>query len=158
MTAPIEWLLIGGPAHGQWRLASSKPYAVSSGRADYAVQGLHWNGRDYGAATVRATVAIPRPFLYYPSRVLLPGWRVTITAYVEAGISAGAANPATGSVLPGCIVGAYRKVAVACRWCYGRPMDDMDVCSRSACIANVAAIQFLDVATGEDANWEGDRP
>lgn len=156
MTAPIEWLLIGGPAHGQWRLASSKPYAVRRpGPADYATT---YTG-DEGNWEVRVAVATPpRPILYYPSRVLLPGWRVTITAYVEAGISAGAANPATGSILPGCVVGVPRDVEVACRWCYGRPMDDMDVCSRSACIANVAAIQFLDVATGEDANWKGDRP
>ena len=156
MTAPIEWLLIGGPEHGRWRLASNRPYAVRrSGPQDYATT---YTG-DEGRWDVRVAVATPpRPFLYYPTRVMLPGWRVMLTAYVLAGISAGAENPDTGSILPGCVVGVHRDVEVACRWCYGRPMPEMDVCSRVECITAVAAVESLNGATGEDANWEGDRP
>jgi hypothetical protein len=48
---------------------------------------------------------------------------------------------------------------LACRWCYGRPMQDLMVCSRVACILNVAWLQSLEVATAEDARgWHGDRP
>jgi hypothetical protein len=156
MSPPIEWLLIGGPEHGRWRLASDKPYAVRvPGPTDYATT---YTG-DEDKWEVRVAVATPpRPILYYPERVELPGWNVLITAYVEVGIAAGQARPAAGSVMPGCVLGIPREVEDVCRWCYGRPMDDMDVCSRTSCISNMASVQFLDVATGEDANWEGDRP
>jgi len=148
----IEWLMIGGPQHGRWRLASSKPYAVRApGPADYAV--THTGDND--AWEVRVAVATPpRPILYYPERVALPGWHVLLVAYVEAGISAGARNPETGSTLPGCVVGVRREQEVACRWCYGRPMPGMDVCSRTACITAVADVVSLDVLTADDAqDW-----
>jgi hypothetical protein len=157
----IEWLLIGGPEHGRWRLASAKPYAVfkTHEMIDYAVTGMHWNGKDYGDATVRVSVATPpRPVLYYPERIELPGWRVRLTAYVEAGISAGAHAPAVGSVLPGSTAGVPREVELVCRWCYGRPMDGMDVCSQVTCITNMVSVAALDGLTADDADWPGDRP
>jgi hypothetical protein len=154
----IEWLMIGGPQHGRWRLASSKPYAVRApGRrdTDYAVQNVRFDGRDISEAIVRVTVATPpRPILYYPERVKLDGWRVLLMAYVEAGISAGARKPEPGSILPGSVVGAPRDLEVACRWCYGRPMPDMDVCSRVSCITAVSYVASLDVLTADDAaDW-----
>jgi hypothetical protein len=46
----------------------------------------------------------------------------------------------------------------ACRWCYGRPMDGLDVCSRVSCIQNVAWLQAADIAVASDAGgWHGDR-
>jgi hypothetical protein len=153
----IEWLMIGGPQHGRWRLASSKPYAVPRpGPADYAV--THTGDND--AWEVRVAVAtLPRPILYYPERVALPGWRVHLWAYVEVGIAAGARNPETGSTLPGCVVGVRREQEVACRWCYGRPMGGMDVCSRTGCISNVWAIEALNRLTADDAaGWSPDQP
>jgi hypothetical protein len=48
---------------------------------------------------------------------------------------------------------------VACRWCYGRPMQGLDVCSRVSCIQNVAWLQAADIAVASDAaGWHGDRP
>lgn len=47
----------------------------------------------------------------------------------------------------------------ACRWCYGRPMPGMDVCSRVPCILNVAWLDSLPLVTAHDAlGWHGDRP
>lgn len=47
----------------------------------------------------------------------------------------------------------------ACRWCYGRPMEGLDVCSRVSCIQNVAWLQAADIAVASDAeDWHGDRP
>jgi hypothetical protein len=152
----IEWLMIGGPEHGRWRLASSKPYAVRvPGPVDYAVRGMHFNGKDYGDVTVRVTVATPpRPILYYPERVKLDGWRVKLVAYVEVGIAAGVRVPEIGSVMPGSVVGVRGEQEVACRWCYGRPMPDMDVCSRVACITALSYVASLDVLTADDAgDW-----
>jgi len=151
----IEWLLIGGPEHGRWRLASAKPYAVRvPGPADYATT---YTG-DEDSWEVRVAVATPpRPILYYPERIDLPGWRVLLTAYVEVGIAAGAHAPAVGSVLPGSIAGVPREVELVCRWCYGRPMDGMTVCSRTACISATSAVEALDTLTADDAAGWGDR-
>jgi hypothetical protein len=65
----------------------------------------------------------------------------------------------TVSYFGGSIVCLPPDALPACRWCYGRPMDELDVCSRVSCIVNVAWLQAVDVATASDAEgWHGDRP
>lgn len=160
MTTLKLWMCVGGPLHGQWRPAGDKPIAThkTTANADYAIQNVRWNGWDISPATARITVAIPpRPVLYYPTRVRMAGWCINLTFYVEASIAGGSGQMETGAVIPGGVVGVPMFCERACRWCYGRPMEGMTVCSRSGCIMNVASIESLDTLTADDADWRGDR-
>ena len=59
----------------------------------------------------------------------------------------------------GSIVCLPPDARVACRWCYGRPMEGLDVCSRVSCIQNVAWLQAAGIAMASDAEgWYGDWP
>jgi len=59
----------------------------------------------------------------------------------------------------GTVVFVAPDARVACRWCCGRPMEGLDVCSRVSCITNVAWLQAVETAVASDAEgWHGDRP
>lgn len=156
------WQCIGGPLHGQWRPTGDKPIATQKPAnervVDYAITNVQWDGKDIGPAVAHVSMAMPpRPVLYYPTRVRLTGWRIDLTFYLKAEVAAGAEDVLTGSVMPGGIVGAPIFYEPACRWCYGRPLPGFDVCSRVACINNVATIASLDHLTADDAARWGDR-
>lgn len=153
-----QWLCVSGPIHGEYRPAGRVPIAVTDpgGKVDYIT--AHTGTSE--AWEIKVAVAVPpRPAIYYAQRIRLPGWRVTLMAWVEAGAAAGTRELEDGLVFPGGIQGTPMGwSARACRWCYGRPMEGLDVCSRSSCITRYAWLESLDAAFASDAEgWHGDR-
>jgi hypothetical protein len=133
-----DWLCIGGPLHSQYRPAGRRPMAVLEPypKQDYAL--THAGTEE--AWAVKVAVAIPpRPVIYYAQRVKLPGWTITPMSWMEASLAAGTKKLDRGLAMPGYIEGArLGPHCTTCRWCFGQPMDAVDVCHRSRCIANRA--------------------
>ena len=151
-----KWMCVGGPLHGQWRPGGQAliPAVDPEAKTDYAVS---HTGNEEGWQIRVAVASPPRPVLYHPRLMETPGWRIGIPLYIDARILGGGRLP-VGLVMPGWLVSTDLDAEVACRWCFGRAMEGMEMCSRISCITNVAAIQSLDRLTGSDADWEGDRP
>jgi hypothetical protein len=136
------WLCLGGPIHGQWR-----PQGLSLLAPDpEATQVL------YSSVFGRKTVAVPAPpVLYRPTLMSLPGWRIKLPVWCEDRLARGKEQPPFQCVLPGGIQGVPRDAAWACRWCYGRPMEGFEICSRTSCITNWASVAALDTT-----DWRGE--
>ena len=134
-----EWLCLGGPIHGQFRPAGLELLVPD-----------RWPLAGYSS---RRAVVIPAPpALYRPTLVALPGWRVKLPVWCEDRIARGKATPAFEAVLPGVLQGVAGEASWACHWCYGRPMEGQETCSRTACITTWHAVKSLDTMTwrGED--------
>lgn len=148
MTDVELWLCIGGPLHGKHRPAG--PYPIVGAYPRSAIQ----VAADHTATDPRvrpaATIYIPDPLsvLYYPRSFRLPGWRVATMHWLP---QAGALE--RGSILPGSIVGAAPIARVACRLCWGRPLDGVDYCDRPTCIAGVTALNALDAMVSIGEGW-----
>jgi hypothetical protein len=136
------WLCLGGPLHGRWR-PPAEHLTVTEKVAPV----------EYRSVFGRRTVALPAAaVLYRPTMMCLPGWSVKLPVWAEDRLARGLAAPMFACVLPGGLHGVPRDAAWACRWCYGRPMDGMETCSRAACIRDWHAVRSLDTTTwrGED--------
>lgn len=129
------WYCLGGPLHGTYRPAGPSPILVRppSSQASY-----YYNG------TPVPTVVIPHPpVTYYPMRMLLPGWRVQATVYVDESMVAGRPIP-PGAVLPGGVQGDHLVSETACRWCYRPAFGQMAICVRDECISAMAWLETVD--------------
>jgi hypothetical protein len=131
-----EWICLGGPIHGEYRPAGAGPIAVPEGlpaRVEYATE--------QGRTTV---VIPPRPAIYYPTAVAMPGWRIKLDAWVEAHVATGTRRFETGAVFPGGLQGVPRPLSDCCRWCYGRALGQLGVCVRDECISAVSWLESMD--------------
>jgi hypothetical protein len=136
-----QWLCLGGPIHGEYRPAGQELLIRDP---DQPMEIRYWGHR--------RSVALPAaPILYRPTLMSLPGWAVKLPVWCEDRLARGRAAPTFGAVLPGGLHGVPRDAAWACRWCYGRPMDGHELCSRIVCITAWAAVQSLDTMT-----WRGE--
>lgn len=137
-----QWLCLGGPIHGQYRTAGLELLVPDPDAVPV----------EYGSVFGRRRVAVPAPpVLYRPTWMSLPGWTVKLPVWCEDRIARGKAAPVFASVLPGGLHGVPRDAAWACRWCYGRPMDGHETCSRVQCISHWHAVKSLDTLT-----WRGE--
>jgi hypothetical protein len=145
-------MCVGGPLHGQYRPASMRPVVTPAATVPYVV------GINHEGMPVTINMApVPKPILYYPNRIALPGWRFPLHVFVKAEILAGVETLEMGTVMPGGIQGMPYIHEAVCRWCYGRPMTGLPVCSRVACITNWTAVESLDGLSAEDAKgWSDD--
>jgi hypothetical protein len=137
------WLCLGGPINGRYRPAGH--HSIVATDRDRKI--------DYVSEYGRTIVTIPpRPAVYYPHRVRLPGWTVYLPMYVEARLSAGAEPIAAGAVLPGGVQGMPNDYEPICRWCFRNPIfPGLETCKKSACRANWASVRALDTTT-----WRGE--
>lgn len=140
MTAPT-WFCLGGPIHGQYRPAG----------LEMLVPDRHAPA-EYTSAFGRRVVVVPvPPVLYRPTLVAVPGWRIKLSCWVENRVARGRAAIMFAAVLPGSLQHVPREQSPVCRWCYGRPMDEHETCSRARCITMWHAVRSLDTLT-----WRGE--
>jgi hypothetical protein len=138
----MEWLCIGGPLHGTYRPAGQRLVVP-----DPCAGWTHVDG-----------MAIPpRPVVYEPTTMESIGWKIDLPIWCEMHIAIWSAPLVAGLVLPGGVVGRAIDAVTACRWCYGRPMEGLNMCSRIECITSVATLMELDTIRAEDAmGWADD--
>lgn len=124
-----EILVLDGPLTGRWVPESGWTMVV-------AIQG----GPGLGAGGY-VTVYVPATHVTYWLMRAYPtqGWRVSVPFYVLD--PANSFGP--GTKVPGGTLGEFPDAEIACRWCYGRPMDGKDYCSRRGCIVNVEWLRRL---------------
>lgn len=132
------WYCLGGPLHGTYQPAGSTP--IHSARL-----GAAGRPRYYYNGTPVPTVAVPAPpVTYYPMTVQLPGWRISVTMYMDEAVVYGHQRIPSGTVLPGGIKGAQLGACVACRWCYGPSFGELGVCLRTVCVSAVSWLESID--------------
>jgi hypothetical protein len=154
MADPVKdvelWLCIGGPLHGKHRPAGPYPIAGAYRRASGLVDRTELAADLVRSALPTVPVYVPEPpsVLYYPRSFRLPGWRVATKHWLP---QSGALE--RGSILPGSIVGAPPIARVACRMCWGRPLDGVDYCAQPECIAGATALHVLDTMVTIGEGW-----
>lgn len=140
------WLCLAGPIHGQYRPAGLEMLVPDHSKPSVEIR-YHSAGWGFNVVAVP-----PPPFLYRPTLISAPGWRIKLPCWVEDRVARGKAAPPAGAVLPGSVQGQRGIGNHVCRWCYGSPMAGQETCSRVQCITAWDAVQSLDTLTwrGED--------
>lgn len=138
------WFCVGGPLHGKWRPAGLEmcvPVKLTTTAVYASVFG------------VKSSVVIPNAqIVYLPTAMRIPGWVVPLPCWAESRIAEGLAAVTFAALLPGGLHHVPRDMAPVCRWCFGRPLEGQETCSRTRCISDWAAVRSLDTITwrGED--------
>lgn len=138
------WMLVGGPCHGEWAPPSAKPIARHAAYAPPAA----WSGH------LPLITNPPKPVLYYPHKIIPPGWKVRFPCFLEANLFGGG-RMETGLVMPGGVIGESVDAGRACRWCYAKPWGDLETCDRPKCINAWSAVQALSWLTADDIGHFG---
>lgn len=144
-----EWLCMGGPLHGQYRLAGSQWVSVQAAPVRYLTQ-----TRDGSIITGQAPDRLVK---YLPMRVRTAGFQYSTMVYMVEYVATGNESLEQGMVMPGGVLGQTRHCEVVCRWCYAKPIPTLDTCAKDACILNVSWLHQLQIAVATDAErWHDD--